>query len=139
MNEVTNNGWGEKTLYDIQMTALNFYNHDGSCPTVDGIDSFTYNGGTFKCDDIVVAGGHIGNIETVNTEYGVCMLGLSYNYKECMQNPEDWEMWSGFRCRMDDIRHATPDEIKKYEISSGLTCDAAEAADVAYKEKRIWG
>ena len=139
MNEVTNNGWGEKALYNVQMTALNFYNHDGSCPTVDGIDSITYNGSTFKCDDIVIAGGHIGNLEAVNTELGVCMLGLSYNYNECMKNPYDWCMWSGYRCKMNDIRHATPDEIKKYEISAGLTCDSAERADKAYKEKRIFG
>ena len=133
------NGWGDKDLYEIPMTNLNFYNQDGSCPTVDGIDSFTYGDETYKCDDIVVVGGHIGNIEIVSLAQGVAGLGLSYVYDDCMNNPYEWEMWSGFRCGLDGIRHATDDERKKYEISAGLTCDSAERADNAYKEKRIWG
>lgn len=135
----TNNGWGNKDLYKIPMTNLNFYNHNGSCPTVGGIDSFTYGDETYRLDDIVVVGGHIGNIEIVNLAQGVAGLGLSYEYEECMKNPYDWSMWSGFRCALDGIRHATDDERKKYEISAELTCDSAERADNAYKEKRIWG
>lgn len=128
--------WGDREMYDLSLKGLNFYNTDGSCPTVDGIDSFEYNGSTFKLDDIVVVGGHIGNIEAVSLEHGVCMVGLSYEYEECMKNPYDWGLWSGFRCRMDGLRHATEEEAKKYRISAGLTCDAAERADAAYKDKR---
>lgn len=135
----TNNGWGDKALYDIPMTALNFYNHNGSCPTVDGIDSFSYGEETYRLDDIVVVGGHIGNIENVSLAQGVAGLGLSYEYEECMKNPYDWSMWSGYRCPLSDIRHATEEERNKYEISAKLTCDAAERADNAYKEKRANG
>lgn len=138
MKENENNGWGGKAMYKIPMTALNFY-HNGRCVTEKGIDSFAYDGETFRCDDIVVVGGHIGNIELVSITHGVAGLGLSYEYGDCMENPYDWEMWSGFRCPLDGIRHATEEEKKKYEISAGLTCDAAEAADNAYKESRIWG
>ena len=115
------NGWGDRALYHIPMTNLNFY-HNGKCCTKDGIDAFTYGGETFKSCDIVVVGG-----------------GVSYEYDKCIKNPHDWEMWSGFRCSMNGLRHATEEEIEKYEISANLTADAAEAADNAYKEKRIWG
>lgn len=127
---------GDKDLYDIPMTNLNFYNHDGSCPTVDGIDSFVWDGQEFKLDDVVVAGGHIGNIEAISITHGVCMLGLSYNFEKCIKNPYDWEMWSGFRCSINGLRHATEEEKARYAISADLTCDAAERADAAYKDRR---
>ena len=89
----------------------------------------------FRCDDIVVVGGHIGNIEGVDFDEEICHLGLSYEYVHCMANPEDWEMWSGYSCPYEGIRFATEEEKKNYEISAGLTCDAAEAADRAWKER----
>lgn len=136
MAEKDNNGWGDKAIYDIPLRPLNFYNHNGTCPTPDGIDGFDMNGEIFVYDDTVVAGGHIGNIESVNLERGICMLGLSYEYDKCMANPYKWESWSGFRCRIDDIRHATDKERKKYDISAKLTCDLAALADAEYKDMR---
>ena len=134
------------SIYDIKMTGLNHYDNGKPTPFWNpedgehfGIDSFEFNGETFKSDDIVVVGGEIGNIEIVNISEGIAGLGLSFDYDECMHNPYDWTMSSGYRCKMDGLRHATDEEIKKYEISSGLCCDAAERADIAYKEKRIWG
>lgn len=107
-------------------------------PPYDGVMSVRLEGHVFEADDIVVAGGHIGNIEGVDIEEKTVHLGLSYEYDKCMADPEDWEMFSGHQCSYNGIRHATREEIRKYEISAGLTCDAAEMADIAYKEKRIW-
>lgn len=126
--------WYDKEVYAIPMTSLNFYNHDGSCPTSDGIDSFEYNGETFRCDDMVVVDGEIGNIECVNLEAGYCGLGLSFDYADTMAGRE-WTMTSGYRCKLDGIRHATDEEIKKYEIPANECCDIAEASDRAWKER----
>lgn len=123
-----------QNIYDIQMKNLNFYNHDGSCPTKDGIDSFEYNGQTFKCDDLVVVDGQIGNIEIVNVEAGVCGLGMSFIYDDVMAR-KDWTMTSGYRCPMTGLRHATDEEKRLYEIDANDVCDAAEASDRAWKER----
>lgn len=131
----TSNGWGDRALYHIPMTNLNFY-HNGKCCTNDGIDSFFYGGETFVSCDIVVVGGHIGNIEIVNLAQGAVGLGLSYEYDKCIKNPYDWAMWSGFRCSINGLRHATEEEKARYAISADLTCDAAERADAAYKDRR---
>ena len=101
----------------------------------DGILSVKIGSNIYKCDEIVVVGGHIGNIERIDLEAKQCQLGLSYEYDQCMEDPEEWEMWSGYTCSYEGIRHATEDEIKNYTISSDLTCDAAEAADRAWKER----
>ena len=119
---------------NIQMTSLNFYNHNGSCPTVNGIDSFDYNGQTFKCDDLVVVDGQIGNIELVNTEAGVCGLGMSLVYADVMAR-KPWSMSSGHRCLMDGLRHATDEEKKLYDRDAEEVYDIAEASDRAWKER----
>ena len=137
MNENDKKEWYDKALYDIPTTPLNIHHHNGSViPNDGGIDSFDHNGATFKHDNIVVVGGHIGNIERVNLEEGVCALGLSFPYEDCMRDPHDWWMHSGYHCKLDGIRHATEDEKKKYNISADLTCDAFERSDMAYKDKR---
>ena len=125
----------DKHLYELPLKSLFWYFRGERFPK-EGIERYEHDGKTFTRDDIVVAGGHIGNIEAVNEEEGVCMLGLSYDYDKCMRNPRAWEMWSGFRCRVDGIRHATEEEKAKYAISADLTCDAAERADAAYKERK---
>ena len=117
------------------MTALNFY-HNGRCVTRNGIDSFLYDGEEFKCDDIVVVGGEIGNIEGVNITLGYCALGMSFNYEDTM-SAREWTMTSGFRCKLDGIRHATKEEIELYEIPAKEACDIAEASDIAWKERWI--
>ena len=136
------NNWDDKSLYDIEMEHLSHRNANGSLVPFHtphgeefGLASFDMNGETFKSDDTVVVGGHIGNIECVNLKEGIVGLGLSYEYDKCMANPEDWEMFSGYRCKIDGIRHATAEEVKNYEVSANLTCDAAEAADRAWKDK----
>ena len=124
----------DKHLYELPLESLFWYFKGERFPK-EGIEHYKHDGKTFMRDDIVVAGGHIGNLEAVNEEEGVCMLGLSYDYGKCMRNPRNWEMWSGFRCRVDGIRHATEEEKAKYAISADLTCDAAERADAAYKDR----
>ena len=121
-------------LYEIPMTGLNFYNHDGSCPTENGIDSFYYNGQTFKCDDLVVVDGQIGNIELVNTEAGVCGLGMSLVYADVMAR-KPWSMSSGHRCPMDGLRHAMDKEKKLFDRDAEEVYDIAEASDRAWKER----
>ena len=101
----------------------------------DGIFSVIIDKTIYKCDEIVVVGGHIGNIERVDLEKEECQLGLSFEYDRCMDDPEDWEMWSGYICSYKDIRHANEQEVMNYDISSDLCCDAAEAADRAWKER----
>lgn len=125
----------DKKLYDMPMKSLFWYFNGKRFPK-EGIERFDYKNKTFKRDDIVVVGGHIGNIEAVNIEQGVCMLGLSFDYAGCMADPEEWEMWSGYRCKSNGIRHATPDEIENYEISANLVADACDRADNAYKDWR---
>ena len=116
------------------MTNLNFYNHNGSCPTRDGIDSFMYDGQTFRCDDIVVVDGQIGNIEIVNLTQNVCGLGLSLVYDDVMAR-RPWTMSSGHRCLLDGIRHATDEEKRLYDVDANDVCDIAEASDRAWKER----
>ena len=101
----------------------------------DGIVSVKIGSNIYKCDEIVVVGGHIGNIERVDLEKEECQLGLSFTYDNCMEDPEDWEMYSGYICSYKDIRHANEQEVMNYDISSGLCCDTAEAADRAWKER----
>lgn len=123
----------DKSLYDMPMTSLNFY-HNGRCVTQNGIDSFEFNGQTFRCDDLVVVDGEIGNIEIVNIERGYCGLGMSFDHADTMaQKP--WTMSSGYRCRLDGIRHATDEEKRLYEIPAEEACDLAEASDRAWKER----
>lgn len=123
-----------KDLDDIPMVGLNFYNHDGSCPTKDGIDSFDYNGQTFKCDDLVVVDGQIGNIEIVNIEEGCVGLGMSLIYADVMAR-KPWSMSSGHRCKIDGLRHATDEEKRVYEIDANDVYDGAEQADRMWKER----
>lgn len=125
----------DKHLYELPLKSLFWYFKGERFPK-EGIERFDHDGKTFKRDDIVVVGERIGNIEAVNEDEGVCMLGLSYEYGKCMHNPYKWEMCSGFRCKVDGIRHATKEEKAKYAISADLTCDAAERADAAYKDRR---
>ena len=125
----------DKALYDMPMKSLNFY-HNGKCATRDGIDFFEWGGETFKCDDLVVVDGEIGNIECVNLETGYCALGMSFDYADTMAR-RPYTMTSGYRCRLDGIRHATDEEAKMYEIPADEVCDAAEAADIAWKERWI--
>lgn len=124
----------DKDLYDIPMVSLNFYNHDGSCPTKGGIDSFDYNGQTFKCDDLVVVDGQIGNIEIVNIEEGCVGLGMSLIYADVMAR-KPWSMSSGHRCKIDGLRHATDEEKRVYEIDANDVYDGAERADRMWKER----
>ena len=126
-----------QNFYDIPMTSLNFYNHDGSCPTTNGIDSFEFNGQTFKCDDLVVVDGQIGNIELVNTEAGVCGLGMSLIYDDVMAH-KPWSMSSGHRCSLDGIRHATDEERRLFDKDAEEVYDIAEESDRAWKESRLW-
>ena len=108
-----------KEFSSLEMKSLNFY-HNGKLvhSRNGGVDSFEKNGESFRCDDTVVTGGHIGNIECVSLEGGVVGLGLSYEYDKCMAGPYDWEMYSGYRCRWDDLRHATEEERRKYDKSA---------------------
>ena len=121
-------------LLDFPMTGLNFYNHDGSCPTKNGIDSFDYNGQTFKCDDLVVVDGQIGNIELVSLEACVCGLGMSLVYDDVMAR-KPWTMSSGHRCQLDGIRHATDEERRLYDIDAEEVYDIAEESDRKWKER----
>ena len=128
-----------QNLYDVPMKSLNFYNHNGSCPTRDGIDSFEYGGQTFKCDDLVVVDGQIGNIEIVNVEAGVCGLGMSFIYDDMMAR-KHWTMSSGHRCKLDGIRHATDEEKAIYDIDANDVGDVCDEADRKWKERfeRLW-
>lgn len=126
--------WYDKAVYSLPMTSLNFYNHNGSCPTRDGIDSFMWDGSEFKCDDIVVVDGEIGNIECVNLTQGYCGLGMSFDYADTMAHKE-WEMTSGYRCKLEGIRHATDEEKAEYKKVADDVCYIAEAADNARKER----
>lgn len=110
-----------QNFYEIQMTSLNFYNHDGSCPTKDGIDSFTFNGQTFRCDDLVVVDGQIGNVEIVSLTHNVVGLGMSFDYEDMMAR-KPWTVTSGHRCLMDGMRHATDDEKRLYEKDANDVC-----------------
>lgn len=125
-----------QNFYEIPMTSLNFYNHNGSCPTKNGIDSFIYDGQTFRCDDLVVVDGQIGNIELVSLTHGVVGLGMSLEYDDVMARRQ-WTMSSGHRCLMDGIRHATDEEKALYERDANEVYDAAEASDRAWKERWI--
>ncbi len=106
---------------------------EGAC--YDGISAIVIGRVEYRCDDCVVVGGHIGNIEGIDFEKDVCHLGLSFEYGLCMENPHDWSMYSGYSCPFEGIRHATDEEKGKYRISSDLACDAAEAGDRAWKER----
>ena len=128
--------WYDKELYNIDITPLYWHFQGKRYPEAGGVEYYEQNGEIYQRDDVVVVGGHIGNIEGVNVEQGVCMLGLSFDYAGCMADPEEWEMWSGYHCKMGSIRHATTDEIANYEISANLVADACERADNAYKERR---
>lgn len=136
MKEKDEPNWYNKALYDIPTTPLNHHHNGSVVPKDGGIDSFDHNGATFKHDNIVVVGGHIGNIERVNLEEAVCALGLSFSYDDCMRDPYDFRMYSGYRSKLDGIRHATEGEKKKYDVSAGIACDIAERADAMYKDKR---
>ena len=125
-----------KDLRNIPMTNLNFYNYNGSCPTMNGIDSFEYNGQTFQCDDYVVVDGQIGNIELVNTEEGVCGLGMSLVYDDVMHG-RPWTMESGHRCLIDGLRHATKEEVRLFERDAEDVYNAAEWGDILWKEGRL--
>lgn len=130
----------DKNLYDVPMTGLNHYCNGKPVPFFCngkeewGIDSFDFNGQTFKSDDIVVVDGHIGNIEIVNTEVGCCGLGMSLIYADVMAR-RPWTMNSGHRCKLDGIRHATDEEKRLYEIDANDVYDGAERADRMWKER----
>ena len=128
--------WGDKALYSVEITPLYWHYQGKRYPEDGGLECYEQGGNTYQRDDVVVVGGHIGNIEGVNVEQGVCMLGLSFDFDECMADPEEWEMWSGYHCKLDGIRHATDKEKENYEISANLVADACERADNAWKEKR---
>ena len=98
------------------------------------IDSFDYNGQTFRAGDTVVVDGKIGDIELVNLETGYCGLGLSFIYDDVMARNE-WTMISGHRCKLDGLRHATDEEIRNYDIDADLVCRASEEADRRWKER----
>lgn len=124
-----------RELHEIPMTSLNFYDN-GRCVTDAGIDSFDYNGQTFKCDDLVVVGGQIGNIEKVNVEQGVCALGMSFVYDDVMAR-KPWSMNSGYRSPMTDIRHATDEETRCFELDEKKVGAASEYADRMWKERNM--
>ena len=126
--------WYDKEVYDMPMTALNFYNRDGSCLTRNGIDSFEYNGETFRCDDLVVVDGEIGNIELVNLETGYVGLGMSFDYADMMAR-EPWTMSSGYRCKLDGLRHATEEERRIYDIDANEVGDICDEAERKWKER----
>lgn len=117
--------WYDKALYDLPMQALD-YSHlpfYGPSAGLDG-QNIEYNGELFRGDDTVVVGGHIGNIERANLDEKVVGLGLSYDYDMCMKNPEDVNMhWcSGFRFKIDGMRHATAEEVERYNKAANFTC-----------------
>jgi hypothetical protein len=130
----------DKSLYDMPMTNLNHYVNGKPIPfhcngrEEWGIDSFDYNDQTFKCDDLVVVDGQIGNIELVNTDAGVCGLGMSLVYADMMAR-KPWTMSSGHRCQIDGLRHATDEEKRLYGRNAEEVYDIAEASDRAWKER----
>lgn len=128
----------DKNLNDVKMNHLNFYHNGRLVPVFghenEGLDSFEFNGETFRCDDLVVVDGQIGNIELVSLEAGCCGLGMSFVYDDVMAR-RHWSMSSGYRCLMDGLRHATDEERRVFEIDAEDVYRIAEESDRKWKER----
>jgi len=132
--------WYDKDLYNMPMQSMAYYVNGKPVPfwtpngTEYGLESFDYNGETFRGEDIVVVDGEIGSLEMVNLETGYVGLGCSFDYDTLMARGE-WIFTSGYRCKMDGMRHATEEEIKNFRKDEQSVGDAAEAADIAWKAR----